>query len=191
MAQQDLLIHTIGTLDRAGIEYMLTGSIVTSLQGEPRSTHDLDVIVAIRTQHVAALLAAFPRPRYYLDEGAIREAIRLGGMFNVVDVEEGDKVDFWMLEDSDFDRSRFARRYAEQAFGVQLIVPSPEDTILAKLRWALMAGGSDRHVRDAVGVYQVQQPRIDETYLDEWATRLEVTDLLKRVRSEGGAGPAG
>jgi hypothetical protein len=189
VAQQDLLIHTIGTLDRAGIEYMLTGSIVTSLQGEPRSTHDVDVIVAIHGQHVPALIAAFPRPRYYIDEGAIREAMRSGGMFNVIDVEEGDKVDFWMLEDSEFDRSRFARRYAEQAFGVQLIVPSPEDTILAKLRWARMAGGSDRHVRDAVGVYQVQQPRLDEAYLDGWAARLKVGDLLQRVRSGGGASP--
>ena len=95
MAQQDLLTYAIRTLDGAGIDYMVTGSIVSSLQGEPRSTHDVDVIVAIQSHHVQSILNAFTRPRFYV-EGAIPEAMRLGGAFNVIDTEEGDKIDFWM-----------------------------------------------------------------------------------------------
>ena len=117
MAQQDLLTYAIRTLDGAGIDYMVTGSIVSSLQGEPRSTHDVDVVVAIEPHHVEALLDAFARPRFYVDEAAIREAMRLGGAFNVIDTQEGDKIDFWMLTDSEFDNSRFSRRYAERVFG--------------------------------------------------------------------------
>ena len=169
---------------------MLTGSIVTSLQGEPRSTHDVDVVVAIRSEHVPALVAAFPRPRYYVDGESIRAAMQSGGMFNVLDAPEGDKVDFWMLHDDAFDRSRFRRRYAERAFGIQLMVPSPEDTILAKLRWARAAGSSDRHIRDALGVYQVQRARLDPAYLDDWAARLGVADLLARIRDQAGEGGA-
>jgi tRNA/tmRNA/rRNA uracil-C5-methylase (TrmA/RlmC/RlmD family) len=38
MSQQKLLKKVVQALDQAGIPYMLTGSIVSSLQGEPRST---------------------------------------------------------------------------------------------------------------------------------------------------------
>ena len=184
MAQQELLKYTVETLDRAGIDYMVTGSIVSSLQGEPRSTHDLDVVVTIKPAHIPALLAAFSRPRYYVAEEAIREAMRTGGVFNVIDTVEGDKVDFWMLTDSEFDRSRFARRYEEEVLGFRLKVSSPEDTILAKLRWANMSGGSDRYVRDALGVYEVQAARLDLAYLTEWARRLGVADLLEQIQQE-------
>ncbi len=41
MAQQELLISVVRAIENAGVEYILTGSIVSSLQGEPRSTHDI------------------------------------------------------------------------------------------------------------------------------------------------------
>lgn len=45
MSQQELLKKVIQVLDDVGIQYMLTGSVVSSLQGEPRSTHDIDMEV--------------------------------------------------------------------------------------------------------------------------------------------------
>ena len=47
MSQQKLLIKVIDTLDLSGIDYMITRSVASSLQGEPRSTHDIDVIVRL------------------------------------------------------------------------------------------------------------------------------------------------
>ncbi len=47
MSQQELLGKVIQTLDDSGIQYMLTVSAVSSLQGEPRSTHDIDLVVAV------------------------------------------------------------------------------------------------------------------------------------------------
>lgn len=47
MSQQELLRKVIQTLDEAGIQYMVTGSVASSLQGEPRSTHDIDLVVAV------------------------------------------------------------------------------------------------------------------------------------------------
>lgn len=184
MTQQDLLRHVVETLDRAGIEYMITGSVASSLQGEPRSTHDLDVVVAIRGTQVPEFLTAFPRPRFYIDEGAVREAVRAAGMFNAIDVEEGDKIDFWLLTDSSFDRSRFARRREEDVFGLRLKVSSPEDTILAKLRWSEMSGESEKAYLDALRVYEVQAGNVDLDYLAEWVGRLGVEDLWMRLLSE-------
>lgn len=163
---------------------MITGAIASSLQGEPRSTHDLDVVVEIREDDVEALLSAFPEPDFYADANAARAAVRSGSMFNILDMREGDKVDFWLLTDEPFDRSRFARKVQEEVFGIRLNVSAPEDTILAKLRWASLSGGSERQVTDALRVYEVQAGSLDVAYLDEWARRLGVSASWERIRVE-------
>lgn len=188
MAQADLLRHLVATLEQPRIGYMITGSIASSLQGEPRATHGLDVVVAIRDADVPAVLAAFPRPRYYADEGAIREAIRTGGMFNVIDATEGDKVDFWMLTEEPFDRSRFVRRIRERALGIEFQVSSPEDTILAKLRWSRLGGDTPKTYVDVLRVYEVQKDLLDHAYLEEWAARLGIDDLWERLKREAEPG---
>ena len=43
MLQPQLVIEVINILNKNNIEYMLTGSFVSSLQGEPRLTHDIDL----------------------------------------------------------------------------------------------------------------------------------------------------
>ena len=166
---------------------MITGSVVSSLQGEPRATHDIDVVVAVRipaAAAAAALRAAFPEPDFYLDEAAVRDAIVARGTFNLIDTREGDKVDFWLLTDDAFDRARFERRYVELFEGARLPVSRPEDTILMKLRWAAMLGGSEKQFGDALRVYEVQHGRLDEGYLDQWAAILGVTAALSRLRAE-------
>ena len=40
MSQQELLRRVVKELEELDVEYMLTGSLVSSLQGEPRATHD-------------------------------------------------------------------------------------------------------------------------------------------------------
>ena len=171
-------------LDRAGIEYMVTGSIASSLQGEPRLTHDLDLVVALRSEHVPPLLESFPHPEFYVSPDAVAGAIRTSGMFNVIQTTEGDKVDFWMLTDQPFDRSRFGRRYEQEILGFRLKVSSPEDTILAKLRWGASSGGSEKQFQDALRVYEVQAGMLDLDYLGKWAEELGVTELLNRLRRE-------
>ena len=48
---------------------MITGSVVSSLQGEPRATHDIDVVVAIRGP-AAAVAAGLKAARW--KRGAVR-----------------------------------------------------------------------------------------------------------------------
>ncbi|HET7692876.1 MAG TPA: hypothetical protein VFM44_07315 [Gemmatimonadota bacterium] len=184
MSQQELLTYVVRALDSAGIEYMVTGSIVSSLQGEPRLTHDIDFVVAIERDQIPRVLESFPGPRFYIDPPAVREAVETAGMFNVVDAEEGGKVDFWLIRDDPFDRSRFERKYVEEMFGARVNVSRPEDTILAKLWWSRLSGGSEKPLQDAVSVFEIQANALDRRYLESWAERLDVGDLLVRVERE-------
>ena len=183
MSQPELLKSVVELLEQLDIGYMATGSTVSSLQGDPRSTHDIDIVVAVTAEDARRIAESFDPSKYYADSRAAAQAVERGGMFNVVDTVEGDKVDFWVLLDEPFDRSRFARRTTVAFLGLRLAVTAPEDTILSKLRWARLSGGSEKQVWDARRVYEVQAGVLDEEYLDEWATRLDVTDELAAIRA--------
>jgi hypothetical protein len=188
MSQQELLKRVVQTLDQIGIDYMITGSMASSLQGEPRSTHDIDVVLAIQEIDVDNLVDAFRPPDFFLDSEAIKEAISHHSMFNLIHVHEGDKVDFWILTNEPFDRSRFTRKYVEAVMGLNLKVSSPEDTILMKLRWAMQSGGSEKQFTDALRVFEVQHDKLDLEYLNRWAVDLDVEELWMRVQAEADVG---
>lgn len=187
MSQSQLLIEAIKALERAGVGYFLSGSFASSMQGEPRATHDIDLVIEVDARVIEALSDAFGGDSYFFDEAAARTALLGGSMFNLIDTRSGDKVDFWALSQDPFDESRFARRTRVRVFGIELSVSAPEDTILQKLKWARACGGSERQLRDAAGVYELQAGSLDERYLDEWAFRMEVHELLDEVRRQASA----
>ncbi len=184
MSQQELLKRIIQILDSLKIEYMVTGSVTSSLQGEPRSTHDIDLVVDLTEDSANRLHGMLPPSDFYVSDQAIREALSRRTTFNLVDLASGDKVDFWILTDEPFDQSRFARKRIAEVAEMRFPVSAPEDTILMKLRWAELSGGSQKQFTDALRVYEVQQGVLDLDYLNEWASRLGIDALWQRLRAE-------
>ncbi len=183
MSQQELLKKVVHALNEIGVEYMMTGSVVSSLQGEPRSTHDIDLVVVIRNTDISKLVESFPLPDYYLDKDSILDAIESRTMFSLIDVQQGYKVDFWMLTGDPFDQSRFYRKYVEEVLGFKLNVSTPEDTILMKLRWADLSGGSEKQFTDALRVYEIQGSKLDLPYIEQWADQIGIRSLWERLKS--------
>jgi hypothetical protein len=83
-----------------------------------------------------------------------------------------------------FDASRFARRLQESVLGVTAFVSTPEDTILAKLRWARMSGGSEKQFGDALRVFEAQRRRLDLGYLERRVDELGLAELWGRLLAE-------
>jgi hypothetical protein len=184
MSQQELLKQVIQALDQAEIQYMITGSVVSSLQGEPRSTHDIDIVIVLQRLRSHKLLEAFPPPNFYLDKESIFDAIDRQSMFSLIDLDGGNRVDFRILTSEAFDQSRFSRRYMEEFMGLKMQVSSPEDTILAKLRWAKLSGGSEKQFIDALRVYEVQYGELNIDYLEHWSKELGIESLWKKLLDE-------
>jgi hypothetical protein len=72
-----------------------------------------------------------------------------------------------------------------RASGEQLVLKSPEDTVLRKLLW-YRAGGSisERQWRDVVEVLRVSGASMDDAYMDRWSNQLGISVLLQKARSE-------
>ncbi|MBI3030082.1 MAG: nucleotidyl transferase AbiEii/AbiGii toxin family protein [Candidatus Rokubacteria bacterium] len=181
MNQAELLRYIVEKLEGIGIDYMVSGSHASIYYGEPRMTHDIDVVAEVTLTHLPALLDRFASPEFYLSEEAARDAILTRGQFNIIHSPTGLKVDIVVRKDTPYHRVEFARRWRQPLLpGVEAYFARPEDVILNKLLY-FQEGGSERHLRDITGMLRVSGPEIDTRYIDEWAQRLGVGDVWRAV----------
>ena len=184
-----VLLHVTGLLERIGTPYLLGGSLASSMLGEPRSTVDIDIAIVLRSADVPVLVAGLGS-EFYVDEGAVRDAVDRRTSFNAIHQPTVLKVDFFVLGDAPFDRAQLEGRRRSPALegsGRCVFVSSPEDLILRKLDWYRQgAGVSDRQWRDVLGVLKVQAERLDLAHLRHWAAVLDLAELLERALSESG-----
>ena len=173
-------------LNRLEIPYMIAGSLASCVHGIPRSTRDVDLVAAIRFEHVTPLAAELGQ-EFYADPEMIGQALRSGRMFNLIHHDSGFKFDFYPLSSEPYHQAEFARRKMEEfSFDGQetlhFYVASPEDAILAKLL-RRRAGNqvSERQWSDVLDVVRVQRDRLDLAYLRHWAGPLRMEDLLEQA----------
>ena len=177
---------TVGkALDQVGAGYFLGGSLASSIQGEPRATNDIDIVVALHEAKVHAFAQALG-PDFDVDEQSLQEAARALGSWNIFHLPTAIKVDLFILRDSEFDLSEFSRRQQVQLLpGESLTVKSAEDTVVRKLLWFRQGGEvSSNQWRDVVQVLRVAGSALDLAYARRWAERLGVADLLERAQAE-------
>jgi hypothetical protein len=172
-------------LDAIGVRHTIGGSIAASFAGEPRSTIDIDFVVALHAAHVAPLMAAVA-PEFYVAEEALHRAIEMHGTANLIHQASQIKVDLFVAGGTPLDEQQLARRLRVEIRPGQVIyIHPPEDILLQKLRWYRKGGGtSDRQWRDAIAIVRTQGQRLDRSYLVANAPALDVETLLERVLRE-------
>lgn len=139
-------------LERAHVPFMVAGSFASAAHCLPRSTNDLNIIIDPTRESLDSLLAQLPLETYYVDVDVARDTLQRRGMFNVIDHATGWKIDFIIRRNRAFSREEFGRRSAMSLLGVEVLMASAEDTILAKLEWSKASGGSERQRRDIAGI---------------------------------------
>ncbi len=179
VTEQDLLVDCLRRLNRAGVTYMLTGSMASNAWGIPRSTHDLDFVIQLPPSEVPSFVAAFC-DHFYIDEASVRAAYQPPHQFNVIDQRSALKADFWLLRPVPFEREMFRRRVQDRVLGEVCWLATAEDVILHKLYWDRITP-SERQRLDAAGVAATQRGRLDEVYLRRWASELQVTNALEDI----------
>lgn len=173
--QNDVLGDFTKRLEKIGIEYMLTGSMALVHYAMPRTTVDIDLVVNILPENLDDFITEFVAD-YYIPLNSAKDAVRRKKMFNVLNQETVFKIDCVVLKTDEFAINAFSRRKKVDYSGdFDVWIISKEDLILSKLNWAK----NTRSEKQMTDVANIIRNGFDEDYVEKWADKLEVKELLR------------
>ena len=176
--------------ERHGVRYALSGSMASSMFGEPRSTIDADIAVSVDPATFAEIAKVLTDRGFYVPVDFATESISRGTSFNIISPDSF-KIDLFVATDHFLDRRQLDNRIQVSVPGVEtpIWVVAPTDQILRKLDWCRRGGAvSERQWRDVVGILAAQWEHLDLDDLMGKAADLGVDDLLKAALDELRAG---
>ena len=175
---------------------MIVGALAGAVYGVTRTTYDIDIVVDLHEEHIGALAEAYAPPRYYADPRQMRDSIRLGFVFKLIDTSRGEKADLIPITMVARYRGAIGRRVRKQ-IEIPGCPPSevwcarPEDAIVGKLL-AWDEGRSRKHETDIyemmvfhyLGVDPALSAGFDEAYVNAQARALgeDVVELWEAVK---------
>jgi hypothetical protein len=185
MPEHDFIQVFASRLNKLGIAYMVTGAVAATIYGEPRLTHDIDVVIDLRLQDIERFVDAFPFEEFYCPPP---EVIRVEtgraqrGHFNLIHHETGLKADVYASGKDSLHKWGLANRRTVSVGGEDVCLAPPEYVILRKLEY-YREGGSEKHMRDIAGMLELSRGEIDFVLLEskvhemsleqEWKEALE------------------
>ena len=177
-------------LDRAGIDYMLSGSFASAYYGSSRSTQDIDLVIEATPAKLSKFIEALPRDEFYVELDTALEAYQRRSMFNVIDLATGWKIDLIIRKSRAFSEEEFRRRQRSSMDNVPLFVASVEDSILSKLEWAKLSD-SRRQIDDVAAILRLRWDALDHPYLQKWVLELGLTEEWSEAKSASGIAGGG
>jgi hypothetical protein len=169
------------SLEHHEIPYMVTGSVASSIHGIPRSTNDLDIVIAPTPDQLRAFIDFVKRFGYFAQWEAAENALRARDQFNVIDFPNAWKADLIIQKARDFSATEFERREQIEVGDLRFVVARPEDVLIAKLEWTKISP-SERQMQDAAGILIVQGDQLDLSYVEKWVNALELQEQWQAVR---------
>ena len=183
MPEAELSLLFVRPLNQLGIRYMVSGSVASTLYGEPRLTHDVDFIVFLRHEDIAPLRKIFPSPEFYVPptEVIAAEISRESkGQFNVLHADTAFKADFYLTGRDELEAWGFRHKRKMNYLGEPIVAAPPEYVIVRKLEY-FREGGSEKHLRDIRAMLAVSGDFIDQTALKNWIQKLGVEAQWQKV----------
>lgn len=168
MQQPDLFQIFLRPLENSGLSYFVTGSIASIIYGEPRLTHDIDLVLHLPLDRITEFINLYPESDFYCPpEEVIRvELVRKPfGHFNLIHQFSGLKADVYTSsQDKLHDWALKNRRKTELATGLSFWIAPPEYVIIRKLEY-YREGGSDKHLDDIRKMLPQVDSKLDKNFL--------------------------
>lgn len=150
-----------------GADYMLTGALAFNYYAVPRSTRDVDLVIDVSDPEAIANIIARLSPAVEFGTQVQFDTITWGKRHIGKPVDHSAvSIELFELFDDNFVLSQFRRkrRYRSPTLGREVWLPTAEDVIVQKLRWA-----RSKDLDDARDVIAVQQPEnLDLPYIERW-----------------------
>ncbi len=179
----DATARLVAAFEASSIDYLLVGSYSSNFYGIPRSTKDADFVAVLGDK--IGEVQKFLGPEFIWDAQPSFETVTGTFREKVSAPTLPFDIEIFHLSKDPHDQSRFQRRRRvnDTSIGCDIWIPSPEDVIIMKLRWAKLAKrDKDREdVRDVIAVQGDEA--LDWPYIHRWCAEHGTRTLLDDIRA--------
>lgn len=174
-------------LNGSGLAYMVTGAAAVIVYGEPRMTHDLDLVLNLQKSDIPKFLTLFPEDQFYVPPAEVLH-VETGrkhrGHFNLIHHDTGLRADIYLMGDDPL--HHWAMKYRKKMiFDDSVIWLAPiEYVIIRKLEY-YREGQSAKHLEDIRNMIQVSGSDVDRDRLGEMIAAHHLENEWQMVTSEG------
>jgi len=183
MQELESFLIFIRKFNSLNIPYMTTGSVAGIVYGEPRLTHDIDIVLKISGDHASQICKAFPSEEFYCppEEVIKTESSRESrGNFNIIHHETGFKADIYLIGKDPLHLWAFGKRRKIEINGEVVFFAPPEYVIIRKLEY-YKEGGAQKHIQDIKGILSISKDIIDMKELNAKISSLGLESLWSKV----------
>ena len=168
-------------LEKAGIAYMVSGSIAANYYTIPRMTRDIDFVIELREDGIDRFVALFKND-FYTDRTMIANEVSRQGMFNLIHNEYVIKIDFIIKKSLMYQQTAFSRR--KQVFIEQCPIwfATAEDLVISKLIWA-KDSHSEMQLKDVANLMSTVK-NLDMRYIKRWISELGLNQIYREAQND-------
>jgi hypothetical protein len=169
MSGLDLIKIFTDRLNQADIGYFVTGSVASIIYGEPRLTHDIDLVVELDRKDASRVVGAFPLGEFYcppIEVIQLEIGRPLHGHFNLIHHQTGFKADVYAMGRDKLHHWAMGNRRKLDLEGEPIWLAPPEYVIVRKLQY-YREGRSEKHLADIAGMITISADQIDFDVLRE------------------------
>jgi hypothetical protein len=140
---------------------MVTGAVAAIVYGEPRLTHDIDLVIELKIEDVEKITESFSPKEFYCppEENIKLEIKRTSrGHFNIIHYETGFKADCYLMGQDELHHWGMFNRNKFIVEGEPIWVAPPGYVILRKLEY-YQEGKSQKHLMDVANMLRISLPQ--------------------------------
>lgn len=168
---QEVNLYQIFTekLNNNNIPYAVTGSVASIIYGEPRMTHDIDLVLEVSVNTVDNLITSFNSDEFYVPPIEIikTEILRSNrGHCNIIHISTGFKADLYFTGNDDFQIWAIKNAKQIDLNNSKFFIVPPEYVIIKKLEY-YKEGNSQKHIADIKAILYNSNESIDFNFLEE------------------------
>jgi hypothetical protein len=180
MPQPDLTQAFVRPIEEAGISYFVTGSIAAMHYGEPRLTHDVDLVLTLSAADIQRFCTLFPLQEYYCPPAEViglELRRRPFGHFNLIHHDSGLKADCYPNAGDPLHGWAFANRKRVALSEKESIWLAPIEYVIVRKLQYFREGGSQKHVDDIRKMLLVSGDLVDRAFLRSTLAELQLTSF--------------
>jgi len=168
---QDLNLFRIYTdiLNQNKFRYFITGSVAAIAYGDPRLTHDIDLVINMSSNEIEKFILAFPGNQFYCPPVEVIKTElnrKSRGHFNLIHHETGFKADIYLTGEEELQLWAM-KNSREIEFETSLIFIAPPEYVVIKKLEFYKEGNAQKHLIDIQGILANSKELIDFDFLNK------------------------